>query len=129
MNDIPAVEVQITDEDVANLRDMLMSPGYRTLLKLMDGKVEAMELAAQLLGRQDPDDPNITRNFRYAKAGRDFRNHVHAEVTRLVNRYHEPQNDSVGEAAEQAIERLLDPMNEPAAPQPSVWGIESKFRR
>ena len=87
------VEVPLTEDDVEALKESLMMPGWRVLMRLLDGKVEAMSRAAHGLGMTNPLDPAIQTNYLYAKAGADIRNSLTREVMRITNREAQ-QNDS-----------------------------------
>jgi hypothetical protein len=125
------VEVPLTPDEIEDLRQMLHSPGYRVLLRMMDGKIMALNFAAQMLGKMDPHHPDLGKSFLRANVAEEFREHVNSEVMRVVNL---KQNDSVEPATERdAILGMLE--HEPipqTVRQPAIFtgtGLESKFRR
>ena len=79
------VEVPLTEDEVMYLRQMLMSPGYKVLLRFMDGKIEALEAAAQIIRRENALNPEVNTAFFKADIAREFRDHVNGEVMRVSN--------------------------------------------
>jgi hypothetical protein len=124
------VEVPLTDDEVEDLRQMLHHPGYRVLLRMMDGKIMSLNLAAQILGKMDPHHPDLTKNFVRANAAEEFREHINSEVMRVVNsrqNYSEPRDER-----EAILGMLEQDVPQPIAKSPAIFtgtGLESKFRR